>query len=206
MQNLIKESQRIYQLFIQNGPKYLDTFDYQPLTKYTIEALQTKSLQEYINNNLTMNQEISMLPIQFQPDNSFAFAIFTLAPKITMPLHDHPDMFVLSYVLYGEGIREGWNIKQSDLNKVNSFKNTTVKQDVIVEAEELPSLNLKTGDICYTTPNMCNLHSFINNSFTKPFVFLDIIVPHYDENTNRKITYFQREKDNRLKLIQQDEL
>ncbi|CAD8197398.1 unnamed protein product [Paramecium pentaurelia] len=207
MQNLIKESKRIYSQFLLHGPKYLDTFDYQPITTFTIEALKTKSLQDYINKNLTMYQEISMLPIQFEPDNSFAFAIFTLAPQVTMPLHDHPDMFVLSYVLHGEGIREGWNIKQVDQEKVNQFKKTTIQQDIRVEAEELPSLSLKTGDICYTTPNKCNLHSFINNSSTQPFVFLDIIVPHYDESINRTITYFQRNnKENQLKLIQQDEL
>ncbi|CAD8185775.1 unnamed protein product [Paramecium octaurelia] len=206
MQNLIKESKRIYSQFLLHGPKYLDTFDYQPITKFTIEALQTKSLQDYINKNLTMYQEISMLPIQFEPDNSFAFAIFTLAPSVTMPLHDHPDMFVLSYVLHGDGIREGWNIKQSHLEKVNQFKKTTIQQDVRVEAEELPRLSLKAGSICYTTPNACNLHSFINNSSTEPFVFLDIIVPHYDESTNRTITYFERQKDNQLKLLHQDEL
>jgi cysteamine dioxygenase len=40
-----------------------------------------------------------------------------LAPGIVMPLHDHPEMFVLSYILNGEGEREGWNI--NDINTVN---------------------------------------------------------------------------------------
>lgn len=41
-----------------------------------------------------------------------------------MPLHDHPEMFVLSYVLHGNGEREGWNIKDSELNKVLNYKKT----------------------------------------------------------------------------------
>lgn len=34
-----------------------------------------------------------------------SMSIFGLAPGFVMPIHDHPDMFILSFVLNGTGIR-----------------------------------------------------------------------------------------------------
>ena len=40
-----------------------------------------------------------------------------------MPLHDHPNMFVLTHVMSGVGERESWDVDLEDLDKQNKFRN-----------------------------------------------------------------------------------
>jgi cysteamine dioxygenase len=49
-----------------------------------------------------------------EPEHRFTIAMFALRPGVKMPLHDHPNMFVLSHVMNGVGERESWDVDPSD--------------------------------------------------------------------------------------------
>lgn len=51
-----------------------------------------------------------MLPIYMAPEHKFTIALFALKGGVSMPLHDHPNMFVLSHVVDGVGEREAWDV------------------------------------------------------------------------------------------------
>lgn len=51
-----------------------------------------------------------MLPIHTEPNHQFTIALFAIMAGTMMPLHDHPNMFVLTHVMSGIGERESWDI------------------------------------------------------------------------------------------------
>ena len=64
-----------------------------------------------------------MLPIHLEPEHRFTIAMFALKSGVKMPLHDHPNMFVLSHVMNGIGVRESWDIDpiDHDLEKIREI-------------------------------------------------------------------------------------
>lgn len=63
-----------------------------------------------MNNNISDNWD--MIPLYMEPNDKYAVALFSLAKGASMPLHDHPNMFVFTHVLKGIGEREAWDIEE----------------------------------------------------------------------------------------------
>ncbi|CAK67531.1 unnamed protein product (macronuclear) [Paramecium tetraurelia] len=199
MHKLLKEVVKVYTQFQKLGPTYLDTFDNRAITEATFEAVKTKQLQEYVKKEFKPIGDVSMLPIHLEPEHRFTIAMFALRPGVRMPLHDHPNMFVLSHVMNGLGEREAWDVDPIDHHQQIEFRRN--KGDSrIVKGIQYPKLQLKEGDNCYTTPNKCNLHKFSNIHESELFIFLDVILPHYN-GVDRVINFYEPFSEDQLELM-----
>ena len=101
----------------------------------------------------------------------YAIAAFILAPHARIPLHDHPNMTVLSRVVRGS-------------LRVTSF-------DVDNEGKARRSISLMTSadGPAALFPSVDNVHEF--QAGAGGAVVLDVIVPPYDEDAGRACHYFE---------------
>ena len=105
---------------------------------------------------------------------SFDISVFILPPHTCLPLHDHPDMIVWTKVLYGELFMESYDV---DKEKEECIQNG----NTIVELLQKNNCKKTTQDSCWlATPNHGNIHQF--SSRDSPCVFIDVILPPYDED------------------------
>ena len=101
----------------------------------------------------------------------YAIAAFVLAPHARIPLHDHPNMTVLSRVVRGS-------------LRVTSF-------DVDNEGKARRSISLMTSadGPAALFPSVNNVHEF--QAGAGGACVLDVIVPPYDEDAGRACHYFE---------------
>ena len=101
----------------------------------------------------------------------YAIATFVLAPHARIPLHDHPNMTVLSRVVRGS-------------LRVTSF-------DVGADGKARRSISLMTSadGPAALFPSVDNVHEF--QAGAGGAVVLDVIVPPYDEDVGRACHYFE---------------
>lgn len=104
----------------------------------------------------------------FYSQNDLRLSAYFLPKNVRMPIHDHPKMFVLGYVLLGEMQAEMY----TKLAKETYRKETKI---------------LKKDDFMLIEGEKDNLHQFTGLSNT---VFLDILFPDYD-HTNRVCTHYR---------------
>ena len=104
-------------------------------------------------------------------NDEYAIAAFILEPHATIPLHDHPNMTVLSRVVRGS-------------LRVTSF-------DVDNEGKARRSITLMTSadGPAALFPSVDNVHEF--QAGAGGAVVLDVIVPPYDEDAGRACHYFE---------------
>ena len=101
----------------------------------------------------------------------YAIAAFVLAPHARIPLHDHPNMTVLSGVVRGS-------------LRVTSF-------DVGADRKARRSISVMTSadGPAALYPSVNNVHEF--RAGDAGAVVLDVIVPPYDEDSGRDCHYFE---------------
>lgn len=113
-------------------------------------------------------------------DETFSIGIFILPPGVSIPLHDHPGMSVISRVLYGS-----LHIKSYDLIKDGAAASGK-KHKARLRVD-------KTITAPYTTellPDHSNLHELVGDDDIG-CAFLDIITPPYHSNEGRDCTYYR---------------
>ncbi len=115
-----------------------------------------------------------------------------------MPLHDHPEMFVLTKILFGSATSvsltlplQKLTIQQSyPLHLARSEKQRTIKDFTIVQSQ------ISSGDLYYLEPHKNNLHTIRAHS---NLAFLDLFIPHYDFRT--RFANFYKVLDEKTLLI-----
>lgn len=114
-------------------------------------------------------------------ENDFTIGIFILPPGGVIPLHDHPDMFVISRVLAGKlkVTSVDW-LSETD-REFGSLKGGVGKVSDVQKAEGSSTLVLY--------PKKLNLHEF-RASKDHGCAVLDIIAPKYDDG-ERPCTYYR---------------
>uniref|UniRef100_K3W9Z9 Cysteine dioxygenase n=1 Tax=Globisporangium ultimum (strain ATCC 200006 / CBS 805.95 / DAOM BR144) TaxID=431595 RepID=K3W9Z9_GLOUD len=125
-------------------------------------------------------------------DDKFSMGIFILPPGASIPLHDHPEMTVISRVLYGN-----LHVKACDLVPEKDA-GALVRENF---SSKSPSESLRLARMCtnqeiaapYTTellPDRGNLHEFVAGDGVGCAIF-DILTPPYEPDEGRDCTYYR---------------
>lgn len=145
------------------------------------------------------------------PDQ-YSIGIFVFGPNARIPLHDHPDMVVMSRVLYGDLHRlsldlardadafwDDCDAMQSEssssssswfrgswFNRMNSIRNKLPKGSKAAFKNEVD--HLQAPDVTVLYPFEGNLHEFVAGP--NGAAVLDVLLPPYDNAQNRDCTFY----------------
>lgn len=176
--NFLKEEPLFFEKLLSN-PSFstLYSFLHNDITKPSVEAHYSLLFNKIYAYN---NKKILYFPIE--ENSEFTIAIFFFPKDIQMPLHDHPNMVVISKILEGEIERTSIDFKNDDV-QINLPKkiyfNEKMDQELIFRDLKLKKDVLKEEEIDYLTPLKYNLHQF---KAKKNTAMLDILIPSYDLN------------------------
>ncbi|TMW60302.1 hypothetical protein Poli38472_000344 [Pythium oligandrum] len=115
-------------------------------------------------------------------DATFSMGIFVLPPGASIPLHDHPEMSVISRVLYGR-----LHVKSCDIVTPNQEDESSSTRHVAqIYKDEVVTAPYTTELL----PNRGNLHEFVADDELGCAIF-DILTPPYEPEDGRDCTYFR---------------
>ena len=144
------------------------------------------------------------------PDK-FTIGIFMFAPNARIPLHDHPEMCVLSRVLYGDLKRQSLDLAREEdvamsiesnssrerrqsnswlgglLNKLESYRNKLPKGSKQAFKNHVD--HLRAPQVTALYPYEGNLHEFVAGPYGA--AVLDVLLPPYDNGQNRDCTFYE---------------
>lgn len=150
---------------------------------------------------------VRYLHISEVPDQ-YSIGIFVFAPFARIPLHDHPNMCVLSRILYGDLQRLSLDLTKEDdhsmyvdngdkkrsnawlggwYNKMESYLRKLPKGSKQAFKNHID--HLKAPEVTVLYPFEGNLHEFIAGPHGA--AMLDILLPPYDNMQNRDCTFYQ---------------
>uniref|UniRef100_A0A7S1BRR5 Cysteine dioxygenase n=1 Tax=Corethron hystrix TaxID=216773 RepID=A0A7S1BRR5_9STRA len=105
----------------------------------------------------------------------YSIGIFVFSPGARIPIHDHPNMMVLSKLLYGS-------------LEATSYDTVEGKEGIYSRTKKV----LNEGDVSALFPLVRNIHSFRDlGEGSNGSAVLDIILPPYDTNAGRDCTFFR---------------
>jgi hypothetical protein len=158
--------------------------------------------------NYDGNSCVRYLHISEVPDQ-YSIGIFVFAPYARIPLHDHPDMCVLSRVLYGDLQRRSLDLVRGEedamsidasmdkkrtswlggwLNRMDSVKRRLPKgSKQALKNDDVDYLRAPAVTVLY--PYEGNLHEFIAGP--DGAAVLDVLLPPYDNTRNRDCTFYE---------------
>ena len=132
--------------------------------------LKDLGITEATSDQYFVPSSITYTPLYESQELSICF--FALSKGMGLPLHDHPEMAVITSVVKGR-----MKFKLADLVERESDQLYTYREKDIGE--------MTAPGVLALTPAMCNLHQFLAMEDT---VMLDIFIPNYSQV--RDITYF----------------
>jgi hypothetical protein len=114
----------------------------------------------------------------------YSIGVFLLAPGATIPLHDHPDMCVVSNVLFG-------SVHSRSFDWVNP---EDANHSCGADCHEVFNSVLTPNDTRTLFPHSGgNIHTF--TAGPEGCAMLDVLGPPYDDHAGRPCDYYEVEKD-----------
>jgi len=146
----------------------------------------------------------------------FTMGIFVFPPHGRIPLHDHPEMCVLSRVLYGELDRLSLDlVREEDVEAKSSSSPSSLLKSAWSScrfgAASLPPKGSKRAmrnkvdrlvapECTALYPYEGNLHEFVAGP--NGAAVLDVLLPPYDGNDGRDCTFYHIREDDNMPLVQ----
>lgn len=146
------------------------------ITKERIEKTNKFSFEDMFKNRINM-----FVPIC--ENDFYTIGIFLIPKGGRIPLHDHPQMLVLSKILFGALNYLSLDYKddkiQIELPKtLYNFRNVDEDfENYKLQATLNTKSILKKNDVIYLTPFLANIHQF---EAQEDSAFLDVLIPKYD--------------------------
>lgn len=132
--------------------------------------------------------------------DQYSVGIFVFAPHAKIPLHDHPDMCVLSRVLYGDLERHSLDLARENntpSSRTNWFGSWFSRlesyfhklPDGSKQAYKNHVDHLQAPAVTMLFPYEGNLHEFVAGP--NGAAVLDVLLPPYDNVQNRDCTFYE---------------
>lgn len=157
---------------------------------------------------------VRYLHVKEVPDK-YTIGIFVFPPNCQMPLHDHPNMIVLSRVLYGEFNVTSYDVVATQNDDVDNDDEKVVRKDAnstsIIDRMKgyifgdtggggvnvlrvSPKLNhmpfvITAPNVTCLYPHEGNCHAF--QAGPQGAAILDVFFPPYDDEDDRDCTYYR---------------
>lgn len=151
----------------------------------TVDLFTKELVEDKIHHKLDsfFGYKINAFLPMCKEEDLFNIGLFFIPKGKKLPLHDHPEMLVVSKVLSGSlnfvGIDFFDHRIQVELpKKLYGYKPVDdFDMKEIIKGKLNCRKTLKKNDLLYLTPFHCNIHQFeaVENS-----VILDILIPRYD--------------------------
>lgn len=141
----------------------------------------------------------SILYTEIVDAEKYTICVFTLPAGAKLPLHDHPNMVVLSKVLWGQMQVEAFdraldNRAESPGGDGGLFS-WLGKQSKAATLEPFPIVKKRGAEVWtsedgvqLTGPDDCNIHEF---TAVTPCCVIDVLAPPYDWKRGRRCTYYE---------------
>jgi plant cysteine oxidase len=136
-------------------------------------------------------------------EGSYSIGIFVFPPHAHMPLHDHPDMCVLSRILYGEVVKTALDLERESMPQQreswisnvlwpNSNNNKPMSPAKNAKrARKTATELLKAPAVATLFPYEGNLHEFVAGP--QGAAILDVLLPPY--GNSRDCTFYNIQED-----------
>jgi len=138
------------------------------------EKLSSLRADDVAGERLGMLSKGEVGYVSLEDNSKFTIGVFFLAPGSTIPLHDHPEMCVLSHVVKGMVHVTSFDFDLSSANDV-----AFLVDDGMYSAPVTRTLYPTSGG---------NLHTFTTKTGC---IIVDVMSPPYDELDGRECTYFK---------------
>ena len=148
------------------------------MNKVTLKDLGLHSI-----NLERINRSFCMHIIQ---NDMFHMSIFIIPKQCKLPLHDHPNMSVLSKVIKG-------NLKMRSFNINKDYQTKAGKK---LFPATITNNNIKTNsdNSWCLSPSIDNIHDFEASGET--VVVLDVLMPPYNDDDGRPCNFYEELVDN----------
>ncbi|CAM9628766.1 unnamed protein product [Ascophyllum nodosum] len=122
----------------------------------------------------------------------FSIGVFVLPPGACMPLHDHPNMCVVSHVLYGSVKITSYDRLQADSDSNASRLRGSNQQGGQPQLASLRESGWHNAPhTSRLSPGVANIHEL--EAGGDGTAILDVLIPPYDDASGRECTYYRAE-------------
>ena len=173
-------SPRVHSI-IQEAKKVFDGTSGTALEELNLVPLREKLAhlrpEDVAGDRMSMLSRGEVGYVSLEDNPNFTIGVFFLAPGATIPLHDHPEMCVLSHVVKGNV-----HVTSFDFDLASTSDVAYLVDDGLYSAPVTRTLFPTSGG---------NLHTFTSKTGC---IIVDVMSPPYDEMDGRECTYFKTAK------------
>ena len=149
--------------------------------KECLKVMNTVSLQDLGLHTINLENLPRAFCMHIANNDKFHVSIFIIPKKCKLPLHDHPNMSVLSKVIKG-------NVKMRSFNIGNDHLIKSGKK--VFPANITDDITKTTKDNSwFLTPSISNIHEFEATDETA--VVFDVLMPPYSDENGRPCHFYE---------------
>ena len=153
-----------------------------------LQLMNSVTLTDLGLNNKNLENVNRSFCMHIVETNNFHVSIFIIPKNSKLPLHDHPNMSVLSKVIKGTLKMKSYNIIEKNIEMKSGKKMfpAQIIHDNIIKTNQDKSWLL--------TPSINNIHEF--EAINETAVVFDVLMPPYDDNDERPCNFYEEYIDN----------
>lgn len=154
--------------------------------KQCLELMNSVTLADLGLHNKNLETIKRSFCMHIVETNNFHVSIFIIPKNSKLPLHDHPNMSVLSKVIKGTLKMKSYNIeKKIEMELGKKIFPAHITHDNVIKTNQDKSW--------FLTPSINNIHAF--EAINETAVVFDVLMPPYDDD-ERPCNFYEEYSDN----------
>ena len=150
--------------------------------KQCLELMDSVTLTDLGLNNKNLESINRSFCMHIVETNNFHVSIFIIPRNSKLPLHDHPNMSVLSKVIKG-------TLKMKSYNIEKSFEMKSGKKIFPAQITNENMIKTNQDKSWFLSPSIDNIHEF--EAINETAVVFDVLMPPYDETDGRPCNFYE---------------